>query len=336
MKHAATGNRTLWNAIEARLDSRLPEWRMRIGEMRQLAAVQARTAGRIWSNDEVFEALAMAVLSAQTDWSKIERVQKDLRNLFSGFRLEWYAELSDAEIGALFPPWFKERRAGSMALEKNLVNLAGAARILSKYSRDRGTADGYFTSLVRDCGGDPKLAAIRLGRPGKDKLPTLGVPLAAEALKNLGFDVAKPDRHIMRAVGSFGLVTFGRWTQARDGRNRRSAPSPNSREQFLAMTAVQNVAETMDERVVVVDNAIWMLCARSGLYLTNSQLAEMARAGTSPEDRAEDLRGLFRSWMGIGSAEEQRDTIEHLIRALDENRLSDRELFPTELKGKSW
>ena len=55
-----------------------------------------------------------------------------------------------------------------------------------------------------------------------------------------------------------------------------------------------------------------------------------------PKDRAEGLGGLLRSWMDEENTEEQRETIEYLVRALDEDRLSDRKLFPEELKGESW
>ena len=338
--------------------------------MRQLEAVENRCTGRTWSDDEVFEALLMAVLSSNTDWAKIERVQPELANLFSGFSLESYAALSESDVGDRFLPWFKARKAASRALRRNLVNLIDAARRLLKYSRTHGTADGYFTSLMQRCDGDPKLAATHLGCEGKYKLPSLGVPLAAEALKNLGFDVAKPDRHIMRAVGSFGLVHFGRWTDTGEWRNGRSTPGPTTRRQRLAMTAVRDIAEAVNERVVLVDNAIWLLCAQSELHLKNLQLAEMARTHESPEDHAEDvggllrspralyhtfsrsdetgrtdewqkdraeaLGGLLRSWKDAESAEEQRETIEYLVRALDEDRLSDRKLFPEELKGESW
>ena len=334
---AAMNKRILWNNIESRLEYRLPKWRDRADEMRQLAAVEERFAGRTWSDDKVFEALLMAVLSANTDWSKIEGVQAELSELFSGFSLERYAVLSDAEIGCRFPPWFTERKAGSITLARNLVNLAATARILLDYSRTHGTADCYFTSLLHRCGGDPKLAALRLGCPGEYKLPALGVPLAAEALKNLGFDVAKPDRHVMRAMGSFGLVHFMRWTGSSNGRIGRATPVSTSKNSLLAvMTAVQDIAEAVDERVVLVDNAIWMLCARSRLHLTNPELAEMAHGCDSPESRAEGLSGLIRSWIEEEDADEQRETIEYLVRALDEDRLSGRKLFPEDLEGTSW
>ena len=290
MKHAVMNHLTLWSNIEARLDSRLPKWRDRIDEMGQVAAVEGRLASQTWTDDKVFKAILMAVLSSNTVWSKIERIQAELPALFSEFSLEWYAELTDTEISSRFPPWFTQRKAGSMTLKRDLVNLAGAARKLLDYSRTYGTADGYFTSLMHLCDGDPKLAAVHLGCPGEYKLPSLGVALAAEALKNLGFDVAKPDRHIMRAVGSFGLVNFSPWTYAPDGKTGRAAPVPTPTRQLLAMKAVQEISEAADERVVLVDNAIWLLCeksgAKSGLYLTNPQLAEMALNGELQEDRS--------------------------------------------------
>lgn len=55
-----------------------------------------------------------------------------------------------------------------------------------------------------------------------------------------------------------------------------------------------------------------------------------------PQQGPESLGALIQSWMTEDDAEEQRETLEYLIRALDEDRLSNRKLFPKELKGKSW
>ena len=326
----------LWNRIESRLDSKLPAWRERIDDLGQVAAVEKRSAGRTWSDDEVFKGLLLAVLSSNTDWSKIERIQGELSDRFLGFSLEWYAGLPDSEIGNRFVPWFKDKKAGSVTLARSLVELIDTARKLLEHSRAHGTAEDYFLSLMDRCGGDPKQVALCLGCAGEYKLPSFGVPLAAEALKNLGFDVAKPDRHVMRAVGSFGLVHFGRWSDERARRKERAPPAPTPERQLSAMATVEKIAEAAGEPVVFVDNAIWLLCAKSGLYLTNAELAEMASAGDSPEDHRGGLGALIRSWTDKGDTGEQRETIEHLVRALDEDRLSDRELFPRELKGKSW
>jgi hypothetical protein len=48
------------------------------------------------------------------------------------------------------------------------------------------------------------------------------------------------------------------------------------------------------------------------------------------------LAALLRSWIVEGDPQEQKETGEYLVRTLDEDRLSERRLFPLELKGKTW
>ena len=331
-RHGLVSKLVLWQGIESHLDSSLPTWRDRVHGMGQLEALDKRSACQPWRDEQVFEALVMAVLSSNTDWSKIEEVRPELPELLCGFSLEWYAARSDADVTDLLLPWFKVRKAGSRVHRGRLTDLIGTAQRLLEYSRAHGAADDYFTSLVARCGGDPKRAALRLGCPGADKLRGLGVPLAAEALKNLGFDVAKPDRHIRRAIGSFGLVRFSRWSDTKDW----AAPETASKKLMLAtMAAVEEIAEDADERVTLVDNAIWLLCAKSGCHLTNRELAQIAHESESMGNQAQ-LDTLIQSWIDEDDPGEQRETLEGLVRALDEDRLSNRKLFPPALKGKSW
>ena len=45
---------------------------------------------------------------------------------------------------------------------------------------------------------------------------------------------------------------------------------------------------------------------------------------------------LIESWLHEGDLEEQAETLDALIKGLDENRTSYRKLFPEELKGITW
>ena len=287
MEHPTMSHRVLWKRIEACLDLRHVHWRERVEAFGQVQAVKDRSRGRVWSDDQVFEAILLAVLSSNTVWSKVERVQADLQELFDNFSLEAYASYSDSEIDNRFVPWFKGRKAGSVSLRNGLVNLVGAARILLRHSKRHGAADDYFTSLMHQCAYDPKQAAMQLGAEGEYKLPSLGVALAAEALKNLGFKVAKPDRHMMRAMGSFGLVRFNRWIHAPGGRG--SPESPSGTELFEVMTVAEQIAEAAERSVVFVDNAVWLLCAKGELYLTNAELAAIAQEARLPNRAAQGL-----------------------------------------------
>jgi hypothetical protein len=55
-----------------------------------------------------------------------------------------------------------------------------------------------------------------------------------------------------------------------------------------------------------------------------------------PKDHRTELVTLLQSWIEDRNPEEQQETGEYLIRALDEDRLADRQLFAPELKGVTW
>jgi hypothetical protein len=45
---------------------------------------------------------------------------------------------------------------------------------------------------------------------------------------------------------------------------------------------------------------------------------------------------VLQSWIDDANSKEQQETGEYLINALDETRLSERKLFPSEMKGITW
>jgi hypothetical protein len=45
---------------------------------------------------------------------------------------------------------------------------------------------------------------------------------------------------------------------------------------------------------------------------------------------------MLQSWIDDEDVEEQQETGEYLVQVLDEDRLSDRKLFPPEMKGVTW
>ncbi|MBN1429763.1 MAG: hypothetical protein JXB07_15445 [Anaerolineae bacterium] len=63
---------------------------------------------------------------------------------------------------------------------------------------------------------------------------------------------------------------------------------------------------------------------------------ELLNKSAPPQDRRTDLVTLLQMWIDEEDTEEQHETGEYLIRALDVDRLSDRSLFPPELKGVTW
>jgi hypothetical protein len=74
---------------------------------------------------------------------------------------------------------------------------------------------------------------------------------------------------------------------------------------------------------------------RHGLALDTYTL-QLLDKSLPTKDRRTELVTLLQSWMDEGDAEEQQETGEYLIRALDEDRLADRPLFPPDLKDVTW
>ena len=262
----------LWEIIVSELDAGVSAWRQTIDGYGQVAAVEKRSSGKAWNDDEVFKALLFSILSNSVDWSKIETNRAAIQSFFLDFNLAAFATRDISTVNSEIVPWFKARRAGAPNHRRSFESLIQAARHLTHWSKIYGSAEHYFTSIAARRGDDAKQVAIAIGTTGDFKLPGLGPALAAEALRNMGFDLAKPDRHINRAAGSFALVTFARWPN----RSRTTPPSATTPEFLDVMTAMESWAAAIGEKVTFLDNAVWILCAKSGLHATNDHLASLA------------------------------------------------------------
>jgi len=74
---------------------------------------------------------------------------------------------------------------------------------------------------------------------------------------------------------------------------------------------------------------------RQGLTL-DAYTIQLLDQSLPPKDRHTELVSLIQSWIDEGDPEEQQETGDYLIRALDEDRLADRQLFPPSLKDVTW
>ena len=71
-----------------------------------------------------------------------------------------------------------------------------------------------------------------------------------------------------------------------------------------------------------------------GVSIEIITLRLLANSLSTKQKQAEAVN-LIQSWIDEDS-EEQQETGQYLIDVLDEDRLSDRKLFPLELKGVTW
>lgn len=94
------------------------------------------------------------------------------------------------------------------------------------------------------------------------------------------------------------------------------------------MTLTLNLPQELEER-------LQHEAERRGLPADTLTLQLLDQHLPSGDPRGK-LTALLQSWIVEGDAQEQKETGEYLIRTLDEDRLSERSLFPPELKGVTW
>lgn len=112
---------------------------------------------------------------------------------------------------------------------------------LQRWEKDYGSIDAYYQQFTEK---DPSIKSLvyRLAdSSSEDKLEQLGVALAAEYLRNVGYDLAKPDRHLKKILGSKAL-----------GCSEREEATDNE-----VFDIVSELAAGMGKRKAEVDYILW-------------------------------------------------------------------------------
>ena len=94
------------------------------------------------------------------------------------------------------------------------------------------------------------------------------------------------------------------------------------------MSLVINIPPTLEQRLREEAN-------RRGKSAADYTI-EVLEQHLMPEERRAAAVALLQSWIDHGDEREQKEIGDFLIRSLDEDRPSERKLFPPELEGVTW
>ena len=94
------------------------------------------------------------------------------------------------------------------------------------------------------------------------------------------------------------------------------------------MTLVLNIPPELEERLAEAARCLGISAADYALQTLQRQVPA--------NDRRAKLTALLQSWIDGPNGDEQKETGDFLVRALDEDRPSERKLFPPELEGVTW
>jgi len=97
------------------------------------------------------------------------------------------------------------------------------------------------------------------------------------------------------------------------------------------MTITLRLSPETEERLQAAARSHGIAPAEYALEVLERDLSDRPHAG-----RNEEAAALLQSWIDQGNVEEQRKAYEYLTRVLDEDRPTERKLFPPELEGVTW
>lgn len=261
----------IWRNLTKQMDRWDDNWRSQVRNAKIKRRVEMRQRGATFTDETVFEALLLSILSGNTRSDTIDRISIELTEPFHGFDLDRFAEMSPAAVEREIVRWFLDRKAGSTSLRRSLARLQETAKILA--GREFGDrAEDFILAVASDVGDQPEDIAVALGSSRRWKLPGFGIALAAEALKHIGFEICKPDRHVLRCIASWSLISYRKWPVRSD----YTAPEATPAELYETMCMVRSFANANDLGVNHVNSAIWLAGAVSGARLTNHELQSVA------------------------------------------------------------
>lgn len=116
---------------------------------------------------------------------------------------------------------------------------------LQEWEQRYGCIDAYYQQFIGENGTLYALVKQLADPMSKDKLAQMGEALIAEYLKNVGYRIAKPDRHIRRILGHSAL----------DCSAREIVPI------YDAMAIIDEISKETGKSAAEVDYILWMYCA---------------------------------------------------------------------------
>lgn len=225
--------------------------------------IDNRAKGYSFSLSEHIRAMVYAMISSGIAWERIEpgiciatgRILP-LDNLFHQYDADYLLKCNPDDLAEGIQELGYASRYTQAQMKALLETNIGK---LQRWEKGCGSIDDYYRQFTEK---DPSFKTVlhRLADSGsRDKLSQLGVALASEYLRNVGYDLAKPDRHLKRILGSRGL-----------GCSEREEATDNE-----VFDIVRELAAGMEKQKAEVDYILWSACAKGygGLYATKGQSA---------------------------------------------------------------
>ncbi len=211
--------------------------------------IDRRNNSDLFSIEDHIRAMVYSMLSSGISWQRVEGgIDNDtgkiipIDEIFHHYNVEELLKCNPEELRDKI----KELHCASQYPLKQMTALLDEnIEQLLFFEKEYGSIDNFYQHFIK---ADPLLNTLVLvlsEKNSKYHYSQMGEALTAEYLRNVGYDISKPDRHIRRILGS----------------NYLGCSESEIVPIYEAFDIVAEVAAELNKPVAEVDYIIWSYCA---------------------------------------------------------------------------
>lgn len=211
--------------------------------------IERREQGEIFTLADHIRGMVYAMLSSGIPWKKVEGGIEEktgripaLDEILCNYEPDMLLSADPSDLR-------NEIKAHGWASQSTLKQMTGLIQTniqkLIGFQEESGSIDAYYQRFIEKDSTYQSLITNLASLGSKDKFAEMGEALTAEYLRNVGYDMSKPDRHICRILGSNYLCCS----------DSQTVPV------FEAMDIVKQIALLCGRRTAEVDYILWSYCA---------------------------------------------------------------------------
>lgn len=211
--------------------------------------IEKREQGKHFTISDHIRGMVYAMLSSGISWERVEKdidestgrilsIDQIFQNYDADTLLSCSVETLKEEI--------KVQRLAGISTNNQLKGLIpDNIRKLKQWEDTFGSIDSYYKRFIEKDSSYQTLIETLSQSDSENKMKQLSEALTAEYLRNVGYDLAKPDRHVRRILGNSILACS----------EQEIVPV------FEAMEIVREIAGILNRDVAEVDYILWSYCA---------------------------------------------------------------------------
>lgn len=227
--------------------------------------IDKRNRKELFNLEDHVRGMIYSMLSSNSAWERIDKgIDKQtgrilsVDKIFHDYDVNFILKSSPEEI----VKHIKDVGGGSQSIKKQVVALIKSnIPQLQALEEQYGNIDICYRKYI-EVDNTLKMLITLLSCPNSYlKMDQMGEALVAEYLRNVGYDIAKPDRHIRRILGREHLGCS----------DNEIVPV------FEAMDIIKEIADYMGKNVAEIDYILWSYCAKGYGEICTSRYLKCGR-----------------------------------------------------------